>query len=313
MILIIGGMGFIGLHTTLRLVEAGESVVITQFATRRVPAALEPELDKRVFVERMDVTDAYNVFEVMRRRKVDSIINLMAPPARATTPQADYRLYTVGLQNVIEAARTFDVKRVSLGSSGSVYGGLPEGPFHEDMPLPVDSRSMVEAFKKGMETHAFYYASRANLEVISLRIGSVYGPLYYSMFNAASRMCHAALKGEEPDFSDRPNGTIFEDDASDWTYVKDVARGIQMIHTADTLNHHIYNVASGRATSNKQTFEAVQRVIPSAKCSALKPGGVARNPAMDISRIKADSGYEPQYDIDSGVSEYIDWLRGNPQ
>lgn len=85
MILIIGGMGFIGLHTTLRLVEAGESVVITQFATRRVPAALEPELDKRVFVERMDVTDAYNVFDVMRRRKVDSIINLMAPPARGST------------------------------------------------------------------------------------------------------------------------------------------------------------------------------------------------------------------------------------
>jgi len=38
---------------------------------------------------------------------------------------------------------------------------------------------------------------RADLNVVSLRIGSIYGPMYYSMFNAASRMCHAALKGEE--------------------------------------------------------------------------------------------------------------------
>ncbi|NIO07368.1 MAG: UDP-glucose 4-epimerase, partial [Deltaproteobacteria bacterium] len=48
MILIIGGMGFIGLNTALRLLEVGENVVITQYSTRRVPAVLEPELDKRV-------------------------------------------------------------------------------------------------------------------------------------------------------------------------------------------------------------------------------------------------------------------------
>ena len=134
-------------------------MVITQYSTRRVPEALESHLDKDVFVEQLDVTDAYNLFDVMRRREIDSIINLMAPPARATTPAADYRLYTVGLQNVMEAARTFGVKRVSLGNSGSVYAGLPHGPFREDDPLPVDSRTMVEAFKKGMETHAFYYVS----------------------------------------------------------------------------------------------------------------------------------------------------------
>ena len=289
-------------------------MVITQYSTRRVPETLESHLDKDVFVEQLDVTDAYNLFDVMRRREIDSIINLMAPPARATTPAADYRLYTVGLQNVMEAARTFGVKRVSLRNSGSVYAGLPHGPFREDDPLPVDSRTMVEAFKKGMETHAFYYVSTPrSLDVISLRIGSIYGPLYYSMFNPASRMCHAALKGEEPDFSDRPNGTLTDADASDWTYVKDVARSIQLLHTADTLNHHIYNIGSGQATNNRQIFDAVRDVIPEARCSALAAAGVDRNPAMDISRISADTGYEPQYDIKAGIREYIDWLRDNPQ
>ena len=185
--------------------------------------------------------------------------------------------------------------------------------FHEDDPLPVDSRTMVEAFKKAMETHAFYYASRASLSVVSLRIGSIYGPLYYSMYNPASRMCHAALKGEEPDFSDRPNGTLMDADASDWTYVKDAARGIQLLCTADTLNHHIYNIGSGRATNNRQTFNAVCDVILEAPLLSLGGWRYRPQPSLDISRIAVDTGYEPQYDIKAGIREYIDWLRDNPQ
>ena len=78
MILLIGGMGFIGLHTALHLVEAGHPVVITQYSTRRVPEALESHLDKDVFVERLDVTDAYNLFDVMPRQPEP-------PPQRPTT------------------------------------------------------------------------------------------------------------------------------------------------------------------------------------------------------------------------------------
>jgi UDP-glucose 4-epimerase len=167
-----------------------------------------------------------------------------------------------------------------------------------------------------MEMHAHFYAVQTSLDVIALRIGSIYGPLYYSMHNPISRMCHAAVKNVEPDFSDRPDGKIFEDDQADWTYVKDVARGIAMIHTADTLRHRVYNIASGRASSNKDAFAAVQKAVPGARCSALKPGrtpGASTNPATDLSRIKQDVGYEPEYTLESGIAHYIDWLRTNPQ
>ena len=316
MILIVGGMGFIGLNTTLRLLEVGESVVITQHTAHRVPDILKPEVGKRVFTERMDVTSAFDVLDVVRRHDVDSIITFAAPPARGISPQADYQIYTQGLQNVLEAARAFGLKRVSLASSASVYASLPGGPYSEDALVPIESRSQIEAFKKAMEIHALHYAGRAGLDVVSLRIGSIYGPLYYSMFNPASRMCHAALKGEDPDFSDRPDGVLFEDDEQDWTYVKDLARGIQLVHTAGKLPHAIYNIATGRATSVKETFAAVQKAVPGAVCSAIKPGrtpSMAANPALDIARIKADVGYEPEYDIETGIADYVEWLRHNPQ
>jgi len=313
-ILIVGGMGFIGLNTALRFLEVGRTVVITQHTTHRVPDVLKGEIGARVVIARMDVGNPYEVFEVVRRHQVESIINLMAPPARSVSTQADYQLYTAGLQNVLEAARTFGLRRVSLGSSVGVYGGIPAGPYREDMPLPVPSPTQVSAFKKGMEMHAHYYAAQAKLDVVALRIGSIYGPLYYSMHNPIGRMCHAAVHETEPDFGDRPGGKIFEDDQGDWTYVKDVARGIQLVHTADTLPHRTYNIASGRATSNRDVFEAVRKAVPGARCAALKPGrtpGGSTNPATDLSRIK-ELGYAPEHTLETGVAAYIEWLRKNP-
>jgi nucleoside-diphosphate-sugar epimerase len=227
MILLIGGMGFIGLNTAMRLLEVGERVVITQHTAHRLPEPLKDAIGTGVFTAHLDVTNPYEVFDVVRCHQVDSIINLMAPPARSLSTQADYHLYTAGLQNVLQAAHTCGLRRVSLGSSVSVYGGLPAGPYREDMPLPVASPTQVSAFKKAMEIHALYYASRLNLEVVSLRIASIYGPLYYSMHNPISRLCHAAVKNAAPDFSDRPGGRLFADEQADWTYVKDAARGIQ--------------------------------------------------------------------------------------
>jgi len=315
MILIIGGMGFIGLNTALRFVEVGRRVVISQHSARRIPDVLKGEVGARVTVAQMDVTNPYEVFEVVRRHQVESIVNLMAPPARSLSTQADYHLYTAGLQNVLEAARTFGLRRVSLGSSVGVYGGIPMGPYREDTPLPVMSTTQVSAFKKGMEMHAHFYAAQTKLDVVALRIGSIYGPLYYSMHNPISRMCHGAARNAEPDFGDRPDGKIFEDDQADWTYVKDVARGIQQVHTADKLAHRVYNLASGRASSNRDAFEAVRKAVPGARCSAFKPGrapGGATNPATDLARA-AEVGYRPEYTLESGIAEYIEWLKKNPQ
>lgn len=317
MILIIGGMGFIGLNTTVRCLEVGESVVITQHSASRIPDAIKDEVGKRVFIERMDVTNSFEVSAVFRKHpEIDRIISFAAPPARGISPEVDYYVYTTGLQNTLEAARNFGVKRTALASSQSVYGGLKSGPYFEDALLPIESKSQIEAHKKAQEIHALHYASRADIEVISLRIGSIYGPHYYSMFHPGARIAHAAIKGEEPDFSDKPGGTMNQDDPTDWTYVRDLAMGIQMLTTADKLNHGIYNVGSGRGSTLKETYEAIKAVIPEAKAKALIPGktpGLPENPVMDLTRINADTGYVLAHNIETGFAEYVEWLKHNAQ
>src|SRR5258705_13604811 len=171
MILIVGGMGFIGLNTTLRFLEVGKPVVISQHSARRIPDVLKSEVGTRVQVAQMDVTNPYEVFEVVRRHRIESIVNLMAPPARSLSTQADYHLYTAGLQNVLEAARTFGLRRVSLGSSVAVYGGIPSRPHPEDTPPPAVSPAPGPALKKGMEMPAHLFPAPTKNDGGAPRVG----------------------------------------------------------------------------------------------------------------------------------------------
>lgn len=314
MILITGGMGFIGLHTARRLLDAGEDVVLTRFRARREPDFLRDEIGKRVWVESLDVTDGAAVSELVRRRRVTGIVHLAVPGLGALAPADEYRVNMLGLLNVLQAAEAAGVRRVSVASSVGVYGSLPRGPLREDLPLPVTSASPTEAFKKAFEILSLHYADRTGMDVIALRIAGVFGPLYHSMANLPSRLCHAAVKGTPPDFSG-PRGIPFAGDAADLCYVKDCARGIQLLQMAERLPRRIYNIGGGGATSNGQLADAVRGIVPDAQI-ALQPGaGPLARPDfyMDLSCVTADVGYRPEYDVERAVADYVAWLRAHPQ
>jgi UDP-glucose 4-epimerase len=314
-ILITGGMGFIGLHTAKRVLEAGESVVLMQHQARREPEFLKNEGGSgRAVIDRADITSSYDVLDLVRRHRVTTIVHLVAPPVRGISAAEDFRINTQGLLNVLEAARLSDVKRVALGSSGSVYLGVPKGPYSETLPLPIESRNPVEAYKKALETMALHYASRTGLEVATLRLGHIYGPLYYSLVNLPSRLCHAAVAGREPDYSSAPGGVPFASDEGDFCYVRDCAKGIQLVAMAPALHHRVYNVGGGVAITNADVAGAVAKVVPGFQ-SNLREGKSPQarsNPVMELQHIHEDTGYEPDFGIDSAIADYIDWLRSNP-
>jgi UDP-glucose 4-epimerase len=315
MILITGGMGFIGLHTARRFLDAGEAVVLTQYRVRREPTFLTEDFGGRARVESLDITDGASVQDLVRRRRVTDIVHLAVPGLGALSPADDYRVNMTGLLNVLEAAQTAGVRRVCLASSMGIYGSVTAGPFQEAMPLPVESGGATEAFKKAFEILGLHYADRAGMDVVALRIAGIYGPLYHSMANLPSRLCHAAVRGERADYSGARGGSPHEEDEADLCYVKDCARAIQMVQTAPALPHRIYNIGGGRAVSNRDLAEAVRRAVPDADLP-MQPGRSARsrpNAWMDLTRIRADTGYEPEYDIERGIAEYIAWLRHNPQ
>jgi len=318
MVLITGGMGFIGLHTARKFLDAGENVVITRFRTWREPSFLEGEFGKRVIVEPLDTASPADCLSLIRNHKVESIVHLAMPGLAALSPAEDFHVNMLGLINILEAGRVAGVKRVSIGSSVTVYGGMEQGPYKEDQPVHVESGSATGAFKKAFEILGLHYADRTKMDVLALRIGVIWGPLYHSMFNLPSRMVHGVLKGGTVDLSGAagvPGGPSCEEDETDLCYVKDCARAIQIVHTARNLNHRVYNIGSGKATSNAQLRDAVLTAVPGARI-LLKPGkspGHRSNAYLDLSRISADTGYQPEFTTETGVSDYVAWLKaGNP-
>jgi UDP-glucose 4-epimerase len=314
LILVTGGLGFIGLHTARALLDAGEDVVLTRYRAWRLPGFLEPDLGARLHVEAVDLADGWALLDAMRRHRVTGVVHLAAP-ALGSGPAQELASAAQALVNVLEASRQHGVRRVSLASSLAVYSNAGAGPWREDLPLPVESDSHTAAVKKAMEIAGLHFADSTGLDVVVLRLAMIYGPLYHSMANLPSRLCHAAVRGIAPNLDGVLGGPPIAEASADLCHVRDCARGIRLAHLCGSLRHRVYNVGAGRPVTNGELAAAVRRAVPPAEIALPSghPGPRSADAFMDVSRLRDDTGYAPAHDIVSGVADYVEWLRVEPQ
>ncbi len=309
--LLIGGMGFIGLHTARSFLNAGQDVVVTYNRNRREPDFLRADLGTRAIAEQLDVLDAGRVAEVIKHNDVDSVVYLAVPALAGVSPAEEFQTNTAGYLNVLEAARAAGVRRLSVTSSLAIYSNVKERPWKEDVHFPPESSNPTEAYKKGLEILGLFFGQKTGMDIVMLRVAGIFGPMYHSMANLPSRLAHAAAHGKAPDFAGMRYGPPKADDGSDSCYVKDVAEGIRLVHSASTLQHRIYNVGNGRATRNKDMVEAIREVVPEFEVE-LSPGGDSDGRYMDLTRTTSEVGYTPKIGVERGLAEYVEWLRSHP-
>lgn len=316
MILITGGLGFIGLHTTRALLDAGEACVLVQRREPVLPEDLAGEAGRRVFCERADVGDLAALLEAGTRHTITGIVHLAGSvpwPPGADAPVDGARKAVGSLLNVVQAAGEWQVPRVGVASSVGVYGGVTaEPPYREDLPLPMTAGPVIPAFKKAGELLAGYLAGATGTEILSYRI-SPWGPggNPSSSFMALPQLVHAAARGTAPDFS-ALRSPAYGGDGLDVCYVKDCARAIALLQLAPRLNHRTYNIASGKAVTNREVAAAVKELVPDALIElpdSPRPAGTGQPPCLDITRLRQDTGYQPAYDTGRAVADYLAWLR----
>ncbi|MDQ0378700.1 NAD-dependent epimerase/dehydratase family protein [Amycolatopsis thermophila] len=310
MIAITGGLGFIGSHTARALLDLGESCVLVQ----RRDAEPPPELaGPDVVVERADITDLGALLELGSRHKITGIVHLagsMPWPPDPDQPVEAARRAIGSLFNLIRAAQDWGVGRIGLASTIGVYAGVPgAGPLREDLPLPMASPHVIPAFKKIGELLGGHLADVTGLEIVNYRISAIWGPRGHAAdpFFPAPQLVHAAARGTAPDLS-ALRSPAYAEDAIDLCYAKDCGRAIALLQLADRLNHRTYNVASGRATTNAEVVAAIKTVVPGARVE-LPTGGTSGGTCLDITRLRQDTGYQPAFDTERAVADYIAWLR----
>jgi UDP-glucose 4-epimerase len=316
MILVTGGLGFVGLHTTRALLEAGETCVLVQRREPVLPDDLAGEAGRRVFCERADDTDLAALLDIGARHKITGIVHLAGSvpwPPGADEPVTGARKAVGSLLNVVQAASEWQVPRVGMASTVGVYGGVTaEPPYREDQPLPMTAGHVIPAFKKAGELLSDYLAGATGIEILSYRI-SPWGPggNPFSSFMALPQLVHAAARGTAPDFS-ALRSPAYGDDGLDVCYVKDCARAIALLQLAPRLNHRTYNIASGRVVTNREVAAAVKELVPDARIElpeGRSPAGSGQPAWLDIARLREDTGYQPAYDTGRAVMDYLAWLR----
>jgi UDP-glucose 4-epimerase len=312
MILITGGLGSIGSHTARALLDLGESVVVTAHRSTQLPGYLAGEPDGRVVVEPLDTTDEAAFLDIGARHEITGIVHLAAAPYDLPDPVEYLRADSLGLLNALEAATVWGVRRFSVASTIGVYAGVDEVPWREDAPLPVVAGHQIPVFKKTAELFATLAGDSAGFDTVSLRIGTIWGPLSLpdSPFFALPRLLSSSVWGEDPDLTP-PRPLAYAEDCTDLCYVKDCGRAIALLMVTERLNHRVYNVSSGRLVRYGDVAAAINAAVPGADI-ALPEGRSPNRPPdnhLDITRLRADTGFQPEYDVDRTVRDYADWLR----
>lgn len=316
MILITGGLGFIGLNTARALLDLGETCVLTQHRSAHLPENLKDEMGSRLFIESLDMMDLNALLKLGEKYPLTGIIHLAAqwtrnPGTRALTLFEDIRVNLATLANALQAAQEWRVKRISVASTIGVYIGATQVPWREDQPLLLAAPFAIPAFKKCGEIVANYLAAQTGIECIAMRFGGIYGPLSKSRALLPALLVHAASEGTTPNLAHVLGGASAQG-GSDMCYVKDAARAIALLQMTETLHHQVYNVASGRLTKNQDIVDAIKKLIPAfqielpSQDSRTDPDAL---PYQDITWLAQDTGYQPHYTTEQAIADYIGWLR----
>jgi nucleoside-diphosphate-sugar epimerase len=313
-ILITGGLGSIGSHTARALLDLGESVVLTAHRSTQLPEYLADEPGGRVVIEPLDTTDEATFLDIGKRHEITGIVHLAAAQYNMPDPVEYLRADSLGLLNALKAATVWGVGRFSVASTIGVYAGVDEVPWREDAPLPVVAAHQIPVFKKTAELFAELTGDSAGFDTVSLRIGTIWGPLGLpdTPFFALPRLLSAAVWGEDPDLTP-PCPLAYAGDATDLCYVKDCGRAIAQLMLAERLNHRIYNVSSGRLVGYSEVVDAINAAVPGANITLPEGRNPDRPPDnyLDTTRLRADTGFQPEYDVERAVPDYVDWLRGH--
>lgn len=140
-VLVTGGAGYIGSHTTLCLLEQGHDVVVLDNLVNSSPESLQRVhqlTGKSVEFEQIDLMDAQAVDAVFARGSFDSVIHfagLKAVGESVEKPLKYYQNNVAGTLNLLRSMESSGVRKLVFSSSATVYGASESVPLNEKSPL----------------------------------------------------------------------------------------------------------------------------------------------------------------------------------
>ena len=305
MAVFVTGCGLIGYWIVKGLIAQGEDVILYDI---RPPKIVEQDLQKITFIKG-DILDYPRLVEVFQKygSRINGIIHTVGIIAGSQFIENPYRNATIniiGTLNVLELARVFKIKKIVYTSTCGVYGG-GEGPFIESK-TPINPTDLYTASKASSELLGFQYMNHWKIDFRCARLYFVYGPpALPSSRSLVIKVLFGPLEG-----LDNLKLDSGADQQIDFIYAKDAMKAVLLIYNEANPTSRIFNIGGGKAYKLSEVVSIVKK-YSSAASIEIGPGYLfpPRGSNVDISLAKEKLGYEPEYTLEEGISEYAEWLK----
>lgn len=314
-VLVTGADGFIGSHLTEELVKKGYEVrafnFYNSFGTWGWLDSLPQDIMKNVEIFSGDIRDPNGVRTAMQGvEEVFHLAALIAIPFSYHSPDSYIDTNIKGTLNVLQAARDFDTSKIMITSTSEVYGTAQYVPIDEKHPF--QGQSPYSATKIGADRLAESFYRSFNLPVVIVRPFNTYGPRQ-SARAVIPTIISQLLEGKE----EIKLGSLKP--TRDFNYVKDTARGFIAIAESDKTIGQEINIATQQEISiGELAIEIINQINPRAKIicdeQRLRPEKSEVNRLLGCNeKIKQVTDWEPQYSLEMGIEETINWIKNNLQ
>lgn len=331
-ILVTGGLGYIGSHTVVALQEAGYEVVIIddlsnseRFVLDRITeiTGVKPDFHE------IDLKDETLVHEFFAQNKIDGVIHFAAHKAVGESVQKPLMYHKnnlLGLLNVLESMRDFNVDNFLFSSSCTVYGQADKMPIDESAPIKKAESPYAKTKQMGEEILEDFVAAYGK-NVISLRyfnpVGAhksgLIGELpkgvpnnlvpFVTQTAAGIRECLSVFGGDYP----TRDGTAIRD----YIYVGDLAdahvKGLtRLLEKKNKTPLEVFNLGTGIGSTVLEvvkSFEKVNNLQLNYKIVDRRPGDIVEAYA-DNTKAEKELGWKPTTDLDESMRTAWKWQQG---
>ncbi len=310
-VLVTGGCGFIGSHFIRMLLATRKKTRVLNmdcltYAGRGRNLADLGENPRYRWV-RADIAGPA-AGRVIQRFRPEAIINFAAESHvdRSVHGAAIFlRTNTLGVQNLLDAARAAGVRRFVQVSTDEVYGSIPgKGAAREDGALHPSSP--YSASKAAGDLCCFAAHRTHGQEVIVTRCTNNYGPFQFPEKLIPLMITNAMHDLPLPVYGDGQQ-------RRDWIHVEDHCRGV-LLALERGRPGEIYNFGMGSEPPNLDIIRQIlallgktERLIQHVKD---RPGHDRRY-AVNSSKARRELGWKPKMDFEEGMASTVAWYRQN--
>ena len=305
--LVVGGLGFIGLHVTERLRELGARVTVVTRSAADHRETAERLLASGVRIMEADVRDGV----AMRAAVIgqDVVFNLAGQSGAVGSmedPWTDLDVNCRGSLVLLETMRTVNPSgKVVFVSSRLTYGAGGLDRVGEDRQ--PDPRCVHGVHKLAAEQYLRVYGRTYGLRFAIARLTNPYGPGQppgRTAYGVVNRLIHLALAGKVL--------PIYGDGAQkrDYIYIDDATRGLLSLGEKPESDGRLYNVGSGVGTPLVDMARAIVRIVGGGVVEFVRWPKLAElietgDFVANIDRIRRELGWTPSVSLDEGLQRTV--------